>query len=1240
MSSAPKNRDLEDTQESRTSMGPADTHGPLQAEPVVRPTSLHHRQSSTRSSASSYLSNDASEFGTGTGIATDSGDATPGSLSTLRPGQELSRLPSLGSVASSMSTLTERSSSRRQRKSTTAATSALDDLREERFKTQSPKDTPRNSHQTTFDPSQTVLAQHVRDVEVPATVARKFKASQVSTTLKSEDSTPMFGRAKNELTLKEQNSRIDKLSKENFDLKLKIHYLYQALQDRSEEGVKDLISKNAELQTDLVKARKEAQSTRKRIRQLERELRNREDGSSAIRTNADESEDALSSRSFRQAQLEDEIVYLRERMQSLGDDNEKLRLGEATSRVGKRQTIGPDDHIRPDTRHEMQFASLKDELTAERSKRETADQEAQELRLEVTRLKESRSPFKNLLLRRSNSNRKSQSNSPSRAPAIPSQDNSSMSGTTLAVEQLKSENSDLRRDLGAQTSMLTSRNRERERLQQEIEDLKLVQRRGDLLQPHAASVSGESILDRSVSRAHFRPTSRASAALSQSSDADREQLEAREGRLRDENAALKMRNQDLQSDLDMLTDSAEHLENLRNERDEDLRVIEEERDWAADTIDRLEEATEQREKEIHQLLTDLRAREDDSQALEVEIKDISASFRRLADASELSQGKAQELEQDVLAATGELEAMEQNLKDAQAAKERLEVQAESSQGEISFLREEQEADKIKISDLQSALNRAKMNLQDEKERLREFEALEAEAKQARDEARRLRKSLAVKDEEASAHRESLDELDSGLRHALGNLEGDRSGLVSQVKRLQRELQTSLRDLEHSQASHEEKDRQFEGQGSLVESHTAEKQRLSIMLNKEQQARKLDQAELDRARRRSPNDSARVSELERARAEDKQRLTSYQEDYDLHLREQSQLLYNLWTRLATLCGSEWVSTFHKTYEQTLPSFETINEDPASINEPLSLALDNLSHNMSSFRTRVRATEKDLFRDLSALSQSLDTRTQRLDAVEQQLAIRQNNPNGHGRNNANAPASSTINPTDLRHLKDENRLLRREIKVLKQANFALPGLPSPQRDIEHTEMAVAALEREREALSSGTSPHTNATDAHHRRPSSRRTHTTPSLRDSLDERAVLQRHHSTNEISTVNGTDTRVNGNGHLANPRLSTSDQTWLLRLKEIERRLVAEREERVLDREGARRRLEEGRGVIEGLRQKLEREKEKGRAGKLKEKGASDSMSGIGFEGDDRTRRELALDIRGRGRTRGGAGSSRAEEIV
>ncbi|KAK5255307.1 hypothetical protein LTR16_004625, partial [Cryomyces antarcticus] len=128
----------------------------------------------------------------------------------------------------------------------------------------------------------------------------------------------------------------------------------------------------------------------------------------------------------------------------------------------------------------------KDLLEAETARREQADEAAQILRAELARVKSETASvsasnhhvknFPSLHKRHNLSYARSQSGlsdiSTSRNGPV------STSSSTL-VDQLQHEIAELRRDLGAQTSMLTSRNRERERLQQEIEDLKLIQRRSD-----------------------------------------------------------------------------------------------------------------------------------------------------------------------------------------------------------------------------------------------------------------------------------------------------------------------------------------------------------------------------------------------------------------------------------------------------------------------------------------------------------------------------------------------------------------------------------------------------------------------------------------------------------------------------------------------------------------------------------------------------------------------------------------
>ena len=92
----------------------------------------------------------------------------------------------------------------------------------------------------------------------------------------------------------------------------------------------------------------------------------------------------------------------------------------------------------------------------------------------------------------------------------------------------------------------------------------------------------------------------------------------------------------------------------------------------------------------------------------------------------------------------------------------------------------------------------------------------------------------------------------------------------------------------------------------------------------------------------------------------------------------------------------------------------------------------------------------------------------------------------------------------------------------------------------------------------------------------------------------RHHSASAVEAlergVSGSVVAAATTPQVESRPIEPSQQRWIHRLRELERRLKAEREARLLDRSGARKRLEEGRAENEELRLELERERV--RAGK------------------------------------------------
>jgi len=369
--------------------------------------------------------------------------------------------------------------------------------------------------------------------------------------------------------------------------------------------------------------------------------------------------------------------------------------------------------------------------------------------------------------------------------------------------------------------MLTSRNRERERLQQEIEDLRLNHRRHN----GVGSVAGDSIFERSISRAHQRPGSRASGTTRVSHISDeREEYEKRTAALRDEVAATKLINQELERELnahlDILTRAEEENRNIKEEKDaimEDLQAIQAEREEvianlqekeaefedlreeAIGTIDDLEKELEQKNKRLNRLGKDLENKAEDFAALQEEMKAISETVVQLEDDRDASHRRIKSLEEEMQDTNHELEALEEKLRDTASKKERLEVQSEGYQNEVSFLREEQEGDKIKIGELETNLavtqERAK-NVEDTlQEERRQHEMLSSEEQvevqkvlndlnsqlgKAKDEVKKLRKHLSAKEDEASTWKQRLDELENSLREALGDIHGTRASLLKVI----------------------------------------------------------------------------------------------------------------------------------------------------------------------------------------------------------------------------------------------------------------------------------------------------------------------------------------------------------------------------------------------------------------------------------------------------------------------------
>jgi predicted nucleic acid-binding Zn-ribbon protein len=1221
---------------------------------IRRPKFLRSRHASQHSSVSSFVTNPESHEGIdltmGADYALQSGGAAPGGGMSRSSSMALSRSISLGSMASGIGDYSGDSPERLDG----LATLTEEELNRERRPPDdvSPPATPRATSRTLAAPTDTIIARHVRNVRVPESVAQEYRdKNEASPNKRTGFAVSTLGRNGKNLTLKEQSSTIERLSKENFDLKLKVMFLSDRLDKLSEEGVKEMISENVELKTGLAVMQRDNKALRRKVKELEKQLKDEEDRPSTAQSGT--SAGHPSPKWFDQEgaqEREEELLYLRERVEeyvteieklrndSIARENEKRKLAEVVRQMGESRGQNVE------AREEMDV--WKDLLEQETSRREQADEENKKLREEIFRLKTESSSGTGLSGLSHTTNiyniTKKRTVSPSRPRSGMSERiddrNGNLSAASTLVEelrreseQLKHENAELRREVGAQTSMLTSRNREKERLYQEIEDLKLGQRRG------GGSVAGDSILERSASRAHERSLSRASAGTRQTNmtDVEREDFENKHAELRDRINSLKIHNQDLQRELESCMEDFEtaveqkkQAESLANELQEALEVAENDlitmqtdrdealqgqeeaeimfeslRKEAQEELDGFAAEAEEANAEIERLQTELADTTENFNALQNEMREMSEGIVRLEDDHEGKNRRIQELERDLDDANRELEQMEKNLVEANGKIDRLTVQQESSQGEIAFLREEQDGDKIKIGDLEAAVRNASESLQEARERIKELEQrlanerhqrelvagqekqevqqfineLNREASGAKDEARRLRKSLTSREVEAAEWKQRLMELENNLREALGDLNGTRSSLLNvrstfkymavntnyfqSIAKLQRELENTMRDLDASKAAGTEKDRLINQRDSLLETHALESRKLADMLDKERQMHRNTKHQFETIQKTSQHkernlsqQESRILELETRLKADRAKISTLEASFKSSMEERNNLLLNIWNRLSALCGSDWAHNNSLINGRALPSLEAVGTMLPGFSKNLFAAVKTIETLVGDFRNRIRAVEKDLWKEYQTLETNLDVRTKRLDRLETMAR-------------SGVPAFNGDAKAEITRLRDANRMLKTEISSLRAANDVRAGVyadPSPSPSVP-------------------TGPRNKAGD--------KSRNSTLTRHQSASAVETFERMSKSRAGSSSGGGEKGMMGAGGMSGEDYKP-DLRWQIRLQELEYKLKAEREARLTDRFSAKQRLEEKSRENAELAKEVERSKVRAEMGR------------------------------------------------
>lgn len=173
----------------------------------------------------------------------------------------------------------------------------------------------------------------------------------------------------NQLSLREQENVIDKIEKENFGLKLKIHFLEEALRKAGPGFSEAALKENTELKVEQVTMQRELQRQKKQLIIKEREFE-------ALRQQATELREQIAGHEQNES-LHQELDQLRRELEERDEDIQDLRQKLASERNDNDQLAELQDNIedlKADLREkEREVTQREDELEELRDKLEEAE---------------------------------------------------------------------------------------------------------------------------------------------------------------------------------------------------------------------------------------------------------------------------------------------------------------------------------------------------------------------------------------------------------------------------------------------------------------------------------------------------------------------------------------------------------------------------------------------------------------------------------------------------------------------------------------------------------------------------------------------------------------------------------------------------------------------------------------------------------------------------------------------------
>ncbi|KAJ7658940.1 hypothetical protein B0H17DRAFT_1171833 [Mycena rosella] len=747
--------------------------------------------------------------------------------------------------------------------------------------------------------------------------------------------------AKGALTLRDQEKHIDNLKKENFNIKLRVHFLEERLAQLAPDQIDAALKQNISLKIEVQQRGMELKKLKKLVLELERELDRLQRTGAGTRTGTRDREREL------EEKLEERDRELRE--------------------LRRRATSDSADALLADRN-----AELEDELDNMRGLLEDNMDELERLR-DIVERRDPDEPdtARVAALEAVNADLQARADEQAELAAQREEDKEDLADM---VEQLRLENEDLQQQLqraeaferSESRAMILEEREEREAVEDDLNAVRdklaaalieLQQKEDDLEMKHAEIDDLVAEHERVVAVVEEEWRGEVEEARGQVEEL-RDVLAERESESKD----LRLNISELEANTDDLHSKFEaalaHLEEETEAKDAEIESMTQTIEKLGEQIYVLEDENDRMKEDSDRLRDDEAAERDRLEALSAALKDKIAALK----------AELEEMTQMYEACSGEIHAH----------RDRQEELASHVEDLVAQLHAERAAAAQAAADADAAAKEHAGALRTER---RTLDAKESALQSALADLARTQALLAVRDSDLAAVQAALQALEGESRRAGETHSSARFSLELEVDRVKRDLERVEAELARARAELAERESRGRGRDEVIDGMHAEILELKGEVSAQTQARlnvseRLDgvQASLKAAEAEVAGYKKRIADLEARLSKDQRALLAAESQYRDQLTERNTLLLTIYQYMDKILGVD--KTPKKAGQAETKPFTNFGV----FHDNLITRLKALSQIQVDFDRRAKDVEARFADRLNDMRKQLDMRWKQIDKFE--------------------------------------------------------------------------------------------------------------------------------------------------------------------------------------------------------------------------------------------------------------------